>query len=88
MTVGRPPRPRTRWGKRLLALRRAHALSRAELARVLGVSKKTIDALEAGERRPPGAVRRLIVLLEQPQLGLGLAARDGLEAIAAAADHR
>ena len=47
-------------GAEMARLRKEKKLTQAELASVLGVSQRMIDALEAGERRPSVDLARRI----------------------------
>ena len=56
----KPPAPHAAFGARLAALRAGAALTQAELARRLGVSRRQIAYYESGQGRPPGALLGLI----------------------------
>ena len=44
-------------------------LSRAsETAKALGISRQAVDLLRKGERQPSGSTRRLMDLIEHPEL--------------------
>jgi DNA-binding XRE family transcriptional regulator len=51
-------------GTRVQKIRQGLNFTPKELARVLWVARKTVDAWESGDRTPVGAHRRLLLLLE------------------------
>ena len=51
-------------GDDIKKIRRTARMTQAALAEFLGVSLKTVEAWEGGYRKPSGAVRRLLCLIE------------------------
>lgn len=56
-------------------IRRKSALSQAQFATALGVSKRTLEQWEQGRRNPSGAAKQLLKIAERhPEVLIGLAA--------------
>jgi putative transcriptional regulator len=54
-------------GPEIKAIREKHRLSQQVFARALGVSKKTVEAWEAGRNVPEGPAQRMLELIDKDE---------------------